>query len=249
MAGMSGMGIDAAGAFLLFLWAVGMWVAVGALHIANRRRRTWVYGATVSVIVLGVLGQLGHLQEHVAQTGYWVLHPEAPGWMTPWGTALSMGFQTVDPGRATLGMEMLHFVGNCIFLAGMAGIMVITTRARATKARRWAKMGVWMQGIHGLEHLSLMLSIWLGAKHAIGLSTWFGLLGAGPGATTYRVWWHFIANVIGTIIFAIALYHLWQERRIVQAGYEDSSVDDELAELTEQPQAVQLFRTTHVPKI
>lgn len=31
-------------------------------------------------------------------------------------------------------------------------------------------MGVWMQGIHGLEHLSLMLSVWLGAKQAIGLS-------------------------------------------------------------------------------
>lgn len=240
MSGMSGMGsLDSAGALLLFLWAVGMWVAVGALHIANRRRRAWVYGAASAVIMLGIIGQLGHLQEHVAQVGYWVGHPEATtGWMTPWGGALAMGFQMVDPGRATLGMEILHFVGNLIFLAGMAAIMVITTRARATKARRWAKMGVWMQGIHGLEHLSLMLSIWLGAKHAIGLSTWFGLLDAGAGAVTYRVWWHFIANVIGSVIFAIALYHLWQERRVVQAGYVDSSIEEELPELAEQPQTV-----------
>ncbi|HKN98637.1 MAG TPA: DUF6008 family protein [Pseudonocardiaceae bacterium] len=232
------MVVDTSGALLLFLWAVGMWAAVAALHVANRRRRAWVYGATTSVIVLGVLGQIGHLQEHVAQAGYWVLHPEATkGYMTPWGGALAMGFQMVDPGRPTLGMEILHFVGNMIFLAGMCAIMVITTRARATKARRWAKMGVWMQGIHGLEHLSLMLSVWLGAKQAIGLSTWFGLLDPGAGAVTYRVWWHFIANVIGSIIFAIALYHLWQERRVVQAGYVDEPVDDDVPDVAEQPRA------------
>ncbi|HEX5116328.1 MAG TPA: DUF6008 family protein [Pseudonocardiaceae bacterium] len=235
---MSGMAsIDTAGAALLLLWAVGMWAAVAALHIANRRRRAWVYGATSSVIVLGILGQLGHLQEHVAQAGYWVLHPEAPAWMTPWGSALATGFQVVDPARKTLGMEILHFAGNLIFLSGLAALMVITSRARATKARRWAKMGVWMQGIHGLEHLSLMLSVWLGAKQAIGLSTWFGLLDPGPGATTYRVWWHFIANVIGSVIFAISLYHLWQERRVVRAGYADSPVEADVPELVEQTQA------------
>jgi hypothetical protein len=238
MAGMSGMtsSLDTAGAVFLLLWAVAMWVAVGVLHLANRRRRAWVYGATGAVIVIGVIGQIGHLQEHVAQAGYWVGHPEAASWMTPWGTSLAMGFQMADPSVPTLGMEILHFVGNLIFLAGLVALMVITTRARATKARRWARMGVWMQGIHGLEHLSLMLSVWLGAKHAIGLSTWFGLLEPGPGATTYRVWWHFIANVIGSTIFAIALYHLWQERRAVKASYAETSVDSELAELTEQPQ-------------
>jgi hypothetical protein len=73
-------------------------------------------------------------------------------------------------------------------------------------------MGVWMQGIHGLEHLSLTLSVWLGAKKAIGLSTWFGQLTPGPGATTYRVWWHFIANVMGSYIFAMAVWHLRRER-------------------------------------
>ncbi|HEY1575372.1 MAG TPA: DUF6008 family protein [Pseudonocardiaceae bacterium] len=229
--------VGTAGAVLLLLWAVAMWVAVGALHIANRKCRAWVYGATSSVIILGVLGQIGHLQEHVAQAGYWVAHPEAPAWMTPWGTALAAGFQLVDPSRPTLGMEILHFIGNLIFLAGLAALMVITTRARATKARRWAKMGVWMQGIHGLEHLSLMLSVWLGAKQAIGLSTWFGLLEPGPGATTYRIWWHFIANVIGSVIFAISLYHLWQERRTVRASYADHAISEDQPELAEQSQA------------
>jgi hypothetical protein len=36
---------------------------------------------------------------------------------------------------------------------------------------------------------------------------------------TYRVWWHFLADVIGTMIFAIALYHLWREREHIKATY------------------------------
>lgn len=230
--------IDVSGAVLLLLWAVAMWVAVAALRVANGRQRPWVYTVTAVVIVLGVLGQLGHLQEHVAQVGYWVGHPNAKtGWMTPWGTALAMGFGMVDMTKPTLGMEILHFIGNLIFLAGLAAVMVITSRARTTRTRWWAKMGVWMQGIHGLEHLSLMLSVWLGAKEAIGLSTWFGLLAPGPGAATYRVWWHFIANVIGSFIFAMALYHLWRERREIKATFTGGTRDDDLPEVPEPERA------------
>jgi hypothetical protein len=101
--------------------------------------------------------------------------------------------------------------------------MVITWRAQQTRARKWGRMGVWMQGVHGLEHLTLTLSIAFGAKQAIGLSTWFGLLDPGPGLWTYRIWWHAIANAIGTAIFAIALYHLWRERASVSAAYETSA--------------------------
>jgi hypothetical protein len=173
------------------------------------------------VIVLGVIGQIGHFQEHVAQTAYWVGHSTAQPWMTPWGNGLSRGFGRVDMMKPSLGMEILHLVGNLIFLAGFAGVTVITRRALTSKARKWGKMGVWMQGIHGLEHLSLTLSIWFGASRAIGLSTWFGILPPGPGLWTYRVWWHFIANLIGTMIFAVALYHLWRERAEIRATYED----------------------------
>ncbi len=230
-------GLDIAGAVLLLLWAAAMWLAVGGLKVANRgHARRWVYGATVVVIVVGVVGQIGHLTEHVAQVGYWLGHPNAPAWMTPWGTGLALGFgHLAATTKPTLGMEILHFIGNLIFLAGMAAVMVITSRNRRTRTRKWAKMGVWMQGIHGLEHLSLMLSVWLGAKQAIGLSTWFGLLAPGPGLTTYRVWWHFIANVIGSIIFAITLYHLWRERREIRATYQGvavASVPEQRAEPT-----------------
>lgn len=207
-------------------WALAMWAAVAILAFANHRAaRPWVFQGAVGVIGVGLIGQVGHLQEHVAQAAYWVGHPNAKPWMTPWGTGLAKGFGQVDSSKQSLGMEILHLTGNFLFLAGLAGVMVITWRARQTRARRWGKMGVWMQGIHGLEHLALTLSIAFGADRAIGLSTWFGTLPNGPGLWTYRIWWHAIANLIGSVIFAGAAYHLWQERAIVQAGYRSSTAE------------------------
>lgn len=229
-------GWDTAGAILLLAWAVGMWLAVGILALANRAKvRPWVCNGAMAVIGLGVLGQIGHLQEHVAQAGYWIGHPNAKPWMTPWGTGLANGFGQIDTSKPSLGMEILHLTGNFIFLAGIAGVVVITSRARQTRARRWGKMGVWMQGIHGLEHLSLTLSVAFGAKQAIGLSTWFGTLPNGPGLWTYRIWWHAIANLIGSVIFGIALYHLWQERATVLASYRSPVGTDPIKEPAPSP--------------
>lgn len=227
--GQSASGWDSAGAVLLLLWAVAMWAAVVGLWHADRgAARPWLFRASVTVIVIGVLGQIGHLTEHVAQVGYWVQHPNSPAWMTPWGNALARGFDQVDTGKPTLGMEILHLTGNFIFLAGLAAVMVITRRTRRTRTRFWAKMGVWMQGIHGLEHVSLTLSVALGARQAIGLSTWFGLLAPGPGLSTYRIWWHFIANVIGSFIFGVALYHLWRERDKIRGSFDPAGPATEL---------------------
>lgn len=219
--GNSASGWDIAGAIGLLLWAAGMWAAVGVLAYANRGRvRPWVYRGAIGVILIGVVGQIGHFQEHVAQAAYWVGHPNAKPWMTPWGMGLSNGFGQIDTAKPSLGMEILHLVGNFIFLAGLAGIVVLTRRVRQTKTHKWGRMGVWMQGIHGLEHLALTLSIAFGASRAIGLSTWFGILPNGPGLWTYRIWWHAIANLIGTTIFAMALFHLWRERATIRADYE-----------------------------
>ncbi|GGK76976.1 DUF6008 family protein [Mangrovihabitans endophyticus] len=216
--------IDIAGASLLLLWAMAMWAAVAVLAYANRRTvRPWIFRGSAAVIILGIVGQLGHIQEHVAQTGYWVMHSGQQPWMTPWGDGLAAGFAGADPGKPSLGMEILHLIGNFIFLAGIAGVMIITRHALGSRARRWARMGVWMQGIHGLEHLALTLSVALGASQAIGLSTWFGVLEPGPGLWTYRIWWHFLANVLGSVIFAVALVHLWRERRHVAATFDVGS--------------------------
>lgn len=214
--------MDTVGAVFFILWAAAMWAAVAVLAYANRGPvRPWLYRTSVGLIGLGVIGQVGHLQEHVVQAAYWIVHPMEAAWMTPWANSLARGMGQVDATKPSLGMEILHLTGNFIFLAGLVGIVQITRRAtRDLASRRWAKMGVWMQGIHGVEHVVLTLSVALGASRAIGLSTWFGVIDPGPALTTYRVWWHFVANVIGTAIFAMSLYHLWRERRSVRAGYE-----------------------------
>lgn len=210
---------DIAGAVAMTALAVAMWAAVAVLAYATRSRvRPWCLRASVGVVAAGVLGQIGHLQEHVAQAGSWVLNPERPPWMTPWGDALARGFGIVDPATHSLGMEILHLVGNSVFLAGLAGIVLVTRYAAGSRARWWARMGVWMQGLHGLEHLVLTVSVAIG-QQAVGLSTWFGTLPAGPALWTYRVWWHFVANVVGSVIFAIALHHAWRERRLVTASW------------------------------
>jgi hypothetical protein len=208
------------GAVLLLGWAAAMWVAVGALMFADRhgKGRT-VYRGAGAVVLIGVVGQIGHLQEHIAQVGYWVQHPNSKPWMTPWGDGLAMGFGRVSTAHPALGMEILHFVGNMIFLAGLVGVMVLTCRAPQVKARKWGRMGVWMQGLHGLEHLSLMLSVWWGAPRAIGVSTWFGAMAPGPGLWTYRIWWHFVANVLGSVIFAGALWHVWADRKVIEESF------------------------------
>ncbi|MFE4635877.1 DUF6008 family protein [Streptomyces sp. NPDC056773] len=239
MPGMPGMGgmassVDTAGAVLFILWAVAMWAAVAVLAYANRGVvRPWLYKSSVGLIGLGVVGQLGHFQEHVSQAGYWVAHPLSPAWMTPWANSLARGMGQIDMTKPSLGMEILHLTGNFIFLAGLVGIVLITKRATGhLQSRKWAKMGVWMQGIHGLEHVVLTLSVALGASRAIGLSTWFGTIPPGPALTTYRVWWHFVANLIGTGILAVSLYHLWREKRAVKAGYETELVEGGGADAT-----------------
>lgn len=101
-------------------------------------------------------------------------------------------------------MDILHLVGNFIFLAGLVGIVQITHRvAGQLKARTWARTGVRMQGVHGIEHVVLTASVALGVSRASGLSTWFGAIEPGPALATFRVWWHCAANAVGTVVLGI----------------------------------------------
>lgn len=241
-------GWDSIGAILLLGWALAMWGAVAVLAIANRRKvRPWVFQGAAGVIGIGLVGQVGHLQEHVAQAAYWIDHPNSKPWMTPWGTGLAKGFGQVDTSKPSLGMEILHLTGNFIFLAGLAGVVLITARAQQTRARKWGKMGVWMQGIHGLEHVALTLSIALGANRAIGLSTWFGALPNGPGLWTYRIWWHTFANLVGSVIFGMAVYHLWRERATVRATYQPVNAEAEAVDSAAEPVRVSVSRPVADP--
>ncbi len=200
-------------AFLLLGWAVAMWATVISLALSRRHRQgSRAYHIAGALVVIGLFGQVGHLQEHLVQVGFWVAHPESPGWMSPWAAGAAHVFGRIDPSAPTQGMEILHLVGNLIFLAGVMGVLFITRRARHTRAYAWGRFAGWMQGLHCVEHLALTLSIGLGADRAIGVSTWFGLMGPGPGLWTYRIWWHVLANTITTVVFATSAWHVWRSR-------------------------------------
>jgi len=211
--------MDTLGAFGLLGWFVLMWAAVVVLILAERRGvHPAVHAGAGAVVVIGLAGQLIHMWEHVWQAGQWVAHPNSPARMTPWGTGLAAGFGGVDRSRPVLGMEILHFVGNMIFLVGLLGVLVMTRQARSVKAQRTARIGSWLQGAHCVEHLALMGTVWLGANRPIGVSTWFGQMDPGPGLWTYRIWWHFWANAIPTWYFLLAAWQLWSERETVAAS-------------------------------
>lgn len=216
---------DTPGAVLLTAWCVVMWAAVAVLTRTRHRRPPWAYRLALAVTAVGLVGQIGHVQEHVAQVIYWLWHPHEPGWMTPLGDSLARGYGQLTGTDPAVGMEVLHLVGNFIFLAGLVGAVLATRHMASSSAHRWARMGVIMQGIHGLEHVALTVTAAAGLP-PVGLSTWFGLLDAGPGLWTYRVWWHFLANVIGTIVFTVVVAKFWRERHRVGAAW---------AELTSSP--------------
>lgn len=149
---------------------------------------------TAAYVAVGALAfQAVHLIEHAAQLGYWFLHPDRAPWLTPWAAegrdALAVG------GRTMLGGELLHLLGNLIFLAGLLGLSAILTERRFPGMRS-LRFAVVIQGVHVLEHLSLTATTVLFGE-AIGVTTAFGLV-TGVGLTSLRVWAHFAINLVAT---------------------------------------------------
>lgn len=169
---------------------------------------------TALVTVGGLAFQVFHLFEHLVQLSYWALHPTAAPYMTPWAM---VGVRALNiDGIAMSGMELLHLVGNTIFMAAIVGLGVIIRR----RSGRLGAPMVWalaIQGLHLLEHVALTGSLLIGGR-AIGISTLFGTLQPGPAGWTYRVWFHFMINLAATIAAGVAL------QRSRQTGPDDLRV-------------------------
>ena len=103
------------------------------------------------------------------------------------------------------GAELLHLVGNGIYLTGVVAMFII---ARRSKLKDPVFSGnVFFQGFHFVEHCTLTLTLLVNGK-AWGFSTLFGQL-SGSELSTYRVWWHFSINAIATILGVLALRRLY----------------------------------------
>lgn len=164
-------------------------------HIHDKITRVLKYVAVGALVFQAV-----HFFEHLAQVGYWVAHPLEAPWLTPWAAegrdALAIG------GELALGNELLHLIGNLVFLGGVVALVAYCQR-RGRGMLPGLRVALLLQGFHVIEHMALTATSAIYGK-AIGLSTFLGLVG-GPVMTSYRVWFHLLINLVATWYAARAL--------------------------------------------
>ena len=153
-----------------------------------------------------VLFQGFHTLEHIIQTTYWYSNKWSAPFMTPFAKSIASSLETIHR-RAfelttspTLGMELLHFYGNLIFFIG---ILAIYISPAFINKRNMVKYPLIFEGIHLIEHTTLLSSVLLGAS-PWGASTLFAQL-SGTQLSIHRIWWHFVMNLVAFILTVLAL--------------------------------------------
>ena len=179
-----------------------------------------VLTAVGAVAILGLLFQIGHFAEHAFQFGVWVLGDLSnicgrnTPWMSPWATALveQIGlrlFPTADtPRRMMLGMEVLHLIGNSIFLTSLACLYYCVPS-------KWVRWAIYIETFHLYEHISLTATAYFLGK-PVGMSTLFGgvsAIGDREFAVGCRVTWHFIMNLLPMPFAMVGLMQYWREKK------------------------------------
>lgn len=155
----------------------------------------------VMIAAACLIFQVGHFFEHFLQWLIWVLGDlsticgrDTP-WMSPWVAPYIELFGAwawpASDGRVQMArsMEVLHIVGNSIFLIGLWALFYL-------KPNVWVKWALIIETFHLYEHIMLTVTIFTVGK-PIGLSTLFG--GASyfdkEVAVGIRVSWHFVMNL------------------------------------------------------
>lgn len=165
--------------------------------------------AVAAIVAVGGLGfQVFHLVEHLVQAVVWISSPDQPPFLTPW--AIAGRDLLAIAGDTALGIELLHLVGNVIFLAGLVALRVLA-RHRSSRVRGLSgALGV--QLVHVVEHVMLTASTAL-LGMAVGITTAFGALEPGQTLWTVRVLGHFTLNAAATGAALIAV------RSFLQPGH------------------------------
>ena len=182
------------GLLLLFLF-------VFAIFIGSLKYRF----LAVTGVIVGLIIQGFHSFEHLVQVIYWGNYPLAPPFMSPPAKTASAGLEALAQNFnvlaiPTLGMELLHLFGNMIFLTGALTLLFGKGFSKSQKDK--AKILVLFEGLHLLEHVLTTTFVLIG-QTAWGASVIYGEL-SGSQAATYRIWWHFIMNLAGFLLFAWA---------------------------------------------
>ena len=171
---------------------------------------TWVL-VCAWVAALCLVFQVGHFFEHFFQWLIWIINiPAICGrdtpWMNPWMAPSleqfgAWAWPAVPRGvQMARTMEVLHIVGNSIFLIGLGALLQI-------KSNKWLRRAFYIEAFHLYEHIMLTVSIFTVGK-PIGMSTLFGGSFLFPDKETtvgIRVTWHFIMNLFPMPLAMIGL--------------------------------------------
>ncbi|MBI2030634.1 hypothetical protein HYT05_03360 [Candidatus Kaiserbacteria bacterium] len=182
----------------------------GHAGAAKAAYRPWIWYMLAIVVVLGVTFQIAHFLEHGIQAGVWFWGSRSAPWMSAAAMWLSHSFgqwffhmtgEVVPMERQMMmGMELLHLVGNSIFLVTIASLYYFVP----TKWVRWA---FYVEGFHLYEHIMLTSTCYFIGK-PIGLSTLFGgtaFLFQKEGLVGFRVMWHFLMNLVPTSLMMMGM--------------------------------------------
>jgi hypothetical protein len=186
------------------------------------RSINWDLGVSLGIVAtLALLFQVGHFAEHAFQFAVWVLGDlsnicgrDTP-WMSPWVTELVrqtgiLLFPAIDETRRMmLGMEVLHLVGNGIFLVGLACLYYCVPS-------KWVRWALFIEAFHLYEHIMLTATAFFIGK-PIGMSTLFGgvsVIGGREFAVGFRVTWHFAMNLLPLPFAMKGILERWRQKSI-----------------------------------
>jgi hypothetical protein len=167
----------------------------------------------VLALALGaVVFQVVHFLEHALQLGYLAAHPAAPAWLTPWAewardlmAAAVLHDHASHTHSAQAGGELLHLAGNGVFFLGLLALPLYwRMRGGGGFHSKLLRTALLLQGAHVAEHILLTGSV-LALGEPLGISTGFGMVPAGAGATWYRVVVHFSVNLAASVYAVLAL--------------------------------------------
>lgn len=186
----------------------------------NAKLSPRVWRIVRDIAVAALVFQVVHFIEHVAQLGFWAAHPATAPWLTPWAVA-GRDLLIVD-GTPASGNELLHLIGNLIFLVGIFALVALArSRARSAGEIPYLRAALLLQGAHVVEHL-LLTGTYLAFGSAIGFTTLFGLADGAFGSGL-RVWAHFLLNLVGTYLATRAALEMGKRALLTLDGEVRSS--------------------------
>ena len=176
------------------------------------------------LVGLGLAFQVGHFVEHGVQFAVWLFGKsqvvisyfcgrDTPFMSWPVTEMVRLMGASLFPDaplarQMMMGVEILHLIGNSIFLATIAGVYYFIPS-------KWVRYAFYIEGAHLCEHISLTITAYYVGK-PIGLSTLFGQSVAFWGkeaAVGWRVSWHFVMNLLPMPFVMIAMMQQWSARK------------------------------------